>query len=140
ANQATARKPLGTLRVNIILVGVIFLLVGAFVLVFVVLRFVRPIEDLESGIQEIIAGNKDYTWEQQDGHDLQSSLAQGLNLMSAFLQGKPMPDEDQTGKGWGDLMGGGDAGQSSDKPSQVQGVDLSALSAPPPSDDDEDKD
>jgi hypothetical protein len=138
ANLEHARKPLGALRVNILLVGAIFLLVGAFALVFVVLRFVRPIENLETGLQEVIAGNKDYVWEQESGHELQTSLAQGLNLMSAFLQGKPMPDEDQAGKGWGDLMGGAPDASQSTGPSEVQGVDLSALSAPPPkSDEDE---
>lgn len=141
ANLEHVRTPLGTLRVNVILIGAIFLIVGAFAIVFMVVRFVRPIEDLEDGIQEVIAGNKDYVWEQQTGHELQTSLAQGMNLMSAYLQGKPMPDEDQAGQGWGDLMGGaGDSGSQPAQPSSVQGVDLASLSAPPPSDDDEDED
>jgi hypothetical protein len=138
ANVEHASKPLNTLRVNLILVGVIFLILGAFALVFIVLRFVRPIEELETGMQEIIAGNKDYVWEPQSG--LQASLAQSLNLMSAFLQGKPMPDDDQTGQGWGDLMGAGDSGEHEAKPAQVQGVDLAALSAPPPKEDNESED
>lgn len=136
SNLTEAASPLKALRVNILLVSVAVLLFGAFALVFLVVRFVKPIERLEDGMQEVIAGNKDYVWPGESGHELQSGLAQSLNLMSAYLQGKPMPDDDATGKGWGDLMGGGDPKPQG--PGQVQGVDLASLSAPPPKADGED--
>jgi len=137
ANVAQATAPLKALRVNILLVGVLFLLVGAALIFFLVVRYMKPIEDLETGMQEVIAGNTDYHWLPNRSHDLQESLANNLNLLSAYLQGKPMPDDDQAGSSWGDLMpGGGDP--EPQRPGQVQGIDLGALSAPPPSQEPED--
>ena len=133
-NLADAQTPIGALRMDVLLVGVLFLLIGASLLVAIIHRYIKPVEDLEDGIQEVIAGNKDYVWAQLKGNDLQSALAQQLNLMSAFLQGKPMPDDDQAGQGWGDLISGG-ADTSNEGPGQVQGVDLAGLmGARPPSD------
>lgn len=132
ASVSEAKAPLGALRVNVLLVGVLVLLAGAALIFILVVRYMKPIEDLETGIQEVIAGNKDYHWQPVRGHDVQESLANNLNLLSAYLQGKPMPDDDQAGGSWGDLMP--PTGQVEPaKPGKVQGVDLSALSAPPPS-------
>ena len=125
-----AHAPVGKITVNVVIVGVLFLILGAFLIFFMVVRYIRPVEDLEDGIQEIIAGNKDHNFVPKAGHELQAGLAQQLNLMSAFLQGKPMPDEDEAGGGWGDLMGGGGGGEQG--PGKMQGVDLAKLSAPPP--------
>ncbi len=128
--------PLRSLRVNLAIVGVLILLAGLMVLFFILVRYMKPIEELETGMQEVIAGNKDYHFEALDGHDLQTGLANNLNLMSAYLQGKPMPDDEQTGGGWGDMMPGANQ-TANQKPGKVQGVDLSALSAPPPKKDGE---
>lgn len=126
ANLAVAKAPVASLRVDIALVALVLLVLGLVLLVVLIHRYLKPVEDLEDGVQEVIAGNRDYVWSPLPGHDLQSSLAQQLNLMSAFLQGKPMPDDDGTGQGWGDLMPGGGAAPPQGA-GQVQGVDLAGL-------------
>jgi hypothetical protein len=99
--------------------------------------FLKPVGDVEAGVQEIIAGNKDYTFQAPNWHKTASSLAQQLNLMSAFLQGKPMPDDDGVaGSNWGDFGGGGGgAKQAPQGGSQVQGVSMQDLMGRKPSDD-----
>lgn len=136
ANLMEAEAPAKSLRVDIILVGIVLLLIGIVLIVVLIHRYITPVEDLEDGVQEVIAGNKDYVWTEIAGHELQSALAQQLNLMSAFLQGKPMPDDDNTGASWGDLMpGGGDAPPQ--QPGQVSGVDLQGLMGAKKNDGDE---
>ena len=81
----------------------------------------RPIAKLEDGVTEILAGNKDFEFDVDDD-SVFASLAQGLNLMSAYLQGKPMPDDAEDLGGWGELIG--DNGQSSEGPSEVHGVPM----------------
>lgn len=135
ANLNEAQAPVKSLRFDIIFIGLAFLLLGVVLMVVLIHRYLKPVEDLEDGVQEVIAGNKDYVWAQKSGHDLQSSLAQQLNLMSAFLQGKPMPDDESTGASWGDLMpGGGDTEPQG--PGQVSGVDLQGLMGARKNDDD----
>ena len=125
-----ANEPLRALRVDILLLGLVVFFVGGVLIFFLTVRYMKPIEDLETGMQEVIAGNPSYEWQPDPSHSLQNGLATHLNLMSAYLQGKPMPDDDVATGGWGDLMGADAAKKSG--PSKVQGVDLSALSAPPP--------
>lgn len=126
----------GQLRVNILLIGGIFLVLGAILLLVIVMAYVRRLEEVESGIQEVIAGNKDYEWESVKGHPFQSSLAQSLNLMSAFLQGKPMPDDDGSGGSWSaDSME--DLSKAPEKKPKMAGVDLSSLQSSSKKDDGE---
>lgn len=137
ASVTAAKAPMGALQVDIVLIGIILLLIGLVLIVVLIHRYIKPVENLEDGIQEVIAGNREYVWTQLTGHELQAGLAQQLNLMSAFLQGKPMPDDDSAGQGWGDLMKGGE--QKPEGPGEVKGVDLAGLmGASKPKSDNED--
>ncbi len=136
ASITAAKAPMNSLRVDVLLTGVLFILFGVVLLVILIHRYIKPVEDLEDGVQEVIAGNRDYVWKTVSGHELQAGLAQQLNLMSAFLQGKPMPDDDSSGQGWGELMPGQDTKPQA--PGQVQGVDLAGLMGARPKGDDGD--
>lgn len=124
---AAATSAVAMIRSDVLLIGGVMLLLGVLLLVLLVHRFIGPIEALEDGVQEVIAGRKDFVWQPQSGHDVQSSLAQQLNMLSAFLQGKPMPDDEQSPSGWGDLIPGASGEQKQEGPSKVQGVDLAGL-------------
>ncbi|MEZ4462360.1 MAG: hypothetical protein R3E66_22075 [bacterium] len=68
-------------------------------------------------------------WQPISGHALQTSLAQSLNLMSAFLQGKPMPDDDSQ-----ELLGADmdELSTNGGEAPRIQGVALPLMQAPPP--------
>lgn len=121
ADQAVA--PLVQARNNIALASVVLLLVGLGFFVFFFHTFLAPFGRLEEGIQEVISGDKDYVFDAEDDHSVAQNLAHHLNLLSAFLQGKPMPDEEQSLGGWGGLAGSSDK-PSSSKPSAVAGVPM----------------
>lgn len=125
--QATA--PINAPGSTTLLVTILLAILGAGVLYVFLYLYLKEFEKLEQTIQEIIAGNKDATFSAGSGNELAVGLAQQLNLMSAFLQGKPMPDDEDgpsAGGTWGGEMGGGHKA--------VQGVNLAALSGKKPSD------
>lgn len=137
-NLETFKKPLKAPGQNTLLAGALVLLIGLIGIMVFVQLFTKPLTDLEQGIQEIIAGNKDYAF-QGKGHKVAQSLAHQLNLLSAFLQGKPMPDDEDGGSGgWGDISGRpqGGAPQGGAAP-RVQGVSMSDLMKPATPKDDE---
>jgi hypothetical protein len=123
--------PFESMYIDTILIAGAVLLLGILALLFILQRFLSAFDRIDQGIQEIIAGNKDYEFEIPPSNDYAAGLAHSLNIMSAFLQGKPMPDSDDLGdSGWSDLMGGGGGGgggkNDGDKP-EVQGVSMSDL-------------
>ena len=108
---------------------VLALLVGVVGVLAAFQVFLKPIADVEHGVQVVIAGNRDHDFTAPKWHKTAQSLAQQLNLLSAFLQGKPMPDDDNvSGSNWGDFGGGG-GGKPAPKAggSQVQGVSMQDL-------------
>jgi hypothetical protein len=136
ANLSLAQKPLRDPGTYTILAAVMLALLGSIVLLLFIQLFLKPIEQIESGIQEVIAGNKDYQFSYQGSNKTAGGLAHALNLMTAYLQGKPMPDDDNAGgNNWGDLgPGGGGGGGQKSGPSQVQGVSMADLMGKKPSD------
>jgi hypothetical protein len=130
--QATA--PLANPGSTTLLITLIIALIGAALSYVFLHLYLREFEKLEQTIQEIIAGNKDAVFSAGASNELATGLAQQLNLMSAYLQGKPMPDDDEGGPGaaggtWGGEVGGGHKA--------VQGVNLGALMNKKPSDNNE---
>jgi hypothetical protein len=126
SNVDEARAPVASSLTNIVFLGGGLLLLGVILMLFFIHKFLRPGEEIEQGIGEVLAGNKDYTFELREDHPVFSSLAQGLNLMSAFLQGKPMPDDVEEMEGWGELISDGGA-PSSGGASKVQGVAMPGM-------------
>ncbi len=90
------------------LLGALLTVLCIVAILFAIKQFVEPIEEISRGVQEVIAGNKEYMWPVDDASHL-ADLSHSLNIMSARLQGKRDPDaeENEGGEGWGG--GGGDA-------------------------------
>ncbi len=120
-------RPIESLSTIIIILGVVLIVIGISLLFFFLISFLKPLEELESGIHQVIAGNRDYVWEQKKGHALQSGFAQALNVMNAFLQGKPMPDDENPSGGWGDMPKGKSGGPAP----KVQGVAIPGMAPRP---------
>jgi hypothetical protein len=113
------------------------LAMGIILLIFFVFQFIRPAAKIEEGITEILAGNKDYEFDVDQGNPVFSSIAQGLNLMSAYLQGKPMPDDVDDLGGWGELVGDVDTGGGGGGDKEVHGVQMPGMGGGKSSSDDE---
>lgn len=111
-----------TLRVGfgVLAVGMIFLLLSLHL-------YTRRFAQIEQGVQEIISGNRDYQFTNEGYHDDAASLAHYLNVMSAALQGKPMPDDDDAPGDWSEMSG------SSGAQPQIKGVPLMMGGASKPS-------
>jgi methyl-accepting chemotaxis protein len=84
--------------------AVVAIIVGLLLLAFALRGFMAPIEDVSRGVQEVIAGNREYIWPVDEKSYL-SDLSHSLNVMSARLQGKVDPDADEASESWS----GGDA-------------------------------
>lgn len=78
---------------RVILLGLLGLLAVVFAAAMTARRFVRPLDEVEVGVAEIINGNIDYTFTPV-GPDFEG-LSNGLNVMLARLLGRDDPDEDQ---------------------------------------------
>jgi hypothetical protein len=76
------------------LFAIVVFILGVVSILFVFKQFVAPIEEISRGVQEVIAGNKDYMWPVDDASHL-ADLSHSLNIMAARLQGKRDPDADE---------------------------------------------
>jgi hypothetical protein len=129
ADTDLALAPLQQLTTSLVLVFLLFGVLGGGLLFILILRWVQPVEQIENGIQEVLAGNRDFVWTPLPNHAIQTSLAQSLNLMSAFLQGKASPDDEDQGS-WGLEMN--DMSEVHQGPTKIQGVALPMMQAAPP--------
>lgn len=130
ANMTKARGPLNDVLEKFDIVAVGSILLGVVLMLFFYQRFIRPVGELEETIGEILSGNKDAEFVISRDDPIFSSLAQGLNLVSAYLQGKPMPDDEAELEGWGDLVGGSDEpedGGGGGGAPDVQGVQMPGM-------------
>jgi len=60
---------------------------------------------IDQGVHEIIAGDSDYVFTFDPEKDsVANSMAQSLNVMMALLQGKPLPEEENTENPWADSL------------------------------------
>lgn len=124
---APTLKPLQSPGRTTLAVAVIMLLLGVIGLMAIIQMFLKPIADIEEGVLKVIAGNKEYEFVPTKGHPIATGLAQQLNNMSAFLQGKRLPDEEDQGGSWGDMGGGGGGSQGGGPAPRVQGVSMADL-------------
>jgi len=101
-------KSVQTLRVVYFGVAVAFFLLAVLGVIFIARTFIAPIEEISRGVQEVIAGNRDYSWPVDESNHL-ADLSHALNIMSARLQGKRDPDADEVedGGAWTGMGGGG---------------------------------
>jgi hypothetical protein len=134
-NLEFATAPLKNPGNTTLFAAIIIALLGAVLLYVFLHLYLAEFEKIEQTIQEIIAGNKDAVFSTTSSNDLAAGFGQQLNLMSAFLQGKPMPDDDENVGGWGDVGAQKPAGGA-----QVQGVNLANLMGKKPEADKPDTD
>lgn len=135
-SRDAAIAPVESARSQILVVsaGVVALGVTLFFVLFHL--FLKPFSRLEEGVQEILSGDKDYVFEPDEKNEVAENLARHLNLLSAFLQGKPMPDEEVSLGGWDAFDPDGET--ESSKPSSVAGVPMGLGSRSADSSDDGD--
>lgn len=122
-NYAHSVSPITAGQRNLIFLVAILLLVGLITFFAFHYTYEKSFQKLEDGVQVIISGEKDYIFEPIPTNPVADGLAQHLNLLSAYLQGKPMPDDDPSSSGWGDLGGAPGTSEEESKPA-VSGVPL----------------
>ena len=88
-------------------IATVLALISIFIVIVAVRMFLKPADEISRGVQEVIAGNKNFMWPVEKKSYF-SDLAHSLNIMSARLQGKPDPDsEDAAGaREWQGMVGG----------------------------------
>jgi hypothetical protein len=95
SSLTAARAPFSGLQMWIVLLGLVSLLAAIGAAVLTSLRFIKPLDHIETGVAEVINGNRDYQFE-SESPDFEG-LANGLNVMMARLLGRPDPTDDDTG-------------------------------------------
>jgi len=129
ANMAEARAPVLAALKKIRITAAIAVVLGVVLLLFFYQRFIEPVGEIEETIGEILSGNEEAEFVLSNEGTIFDSLAQGLNLVSAYLRGEPMPDEEGELEGWGDLVGPDDAGGGGEDGGSpdVQGVQMPGM-------------
>jgi hypothetical protein len=114
----TARAGIGSIEFLVVVLGLVGLLVAVGAAVLTAMRFLQPLDSIETGVAEVINGNRDYSFD-TPSKDFEG-LANALNVMLARLLGRPDPSDDDLG---------GDAGEGS---GQRWGGELSVVDATGP--------
>lgn len=97
SSLTTARASLGGIEFLVVALGFIAMLVAVGAAVATAMRFLQPLDRIESGVAEVINGNRDYSFD-TPSKDFEG-LANGLNVMLARLLGRPDPSDDELGGG-----------------------------------------
>ncbi len=97
ASPSAVKAPFSGLQAYVILLGVVALLAAVGAAVLTALRFVNPLDKIETGVAEVINGNRDYSFE-SPSQDFEG-LANGLNVMIARLTGRPDPSDELAASG-----------------------------------------
>ncbi len=91
-SNAAEMERVSGVGIKIIGFGILAILVALAAAVMTALRFIKPLDQIELGVAEIINGNIDYTFKPV-GPDFEG-LSNGLNVMMARLLGRDEPSED----------------------------------------------
>ncbi|RVU48225.1 hypothetical protein EA187_01955 [Lujinxingia sediminis] len=118
SNMKTTLAPVEHAKALTLRVGFGVLVVGAIFLLLSLHLYTRRFAQIEQGVQEVLSGNREYHFPHEGYHDDAASLAHYLNVMSAFLQGKPMPDDEDSPGDWSEMNGASGANP------QITGVPL----------------
>jgi hypothetical protein len=95
ASLTAARANLGGVEFLVIVLGIVGMLVAVGATVLTATRFLQPLDRIETGVAEVINGNRDYSFD-SPSKDFEG-LANGLNVMLARLLGRPDPSDDDLG-------------------------------------------
>lgn len=78
----------------LIVTGALSFVISLIVLQIFITQFMKPLEEIETGIHRIISGDKEYYFPFDYREGIAKSLAETMNLMVAVLLGKPLPEEE----------------------------------------------
>jgi hypothetical protein len=95
SSLTVARAGIGSAEFLVFVLGLVGLFVAIGAVVLTAIRFLEPLDKIESGVSEVINGNRDYAWD-APSKDFEG-LANGLNVMLARLLGRPDPSDDELG-------------------------------------------
>jgi hypothetical protein len=114
ASLTAARAGLSGIEFLVIVLGILGMVIAVGAVVLTAIRFLTPLDRVESGVAEVINGNRDYSFD-SPSKDFEG-LANGLNVMLARLLGRPDPSDDElgqsddgTGARWGGELSVADA-------------------------------
>jgi hypothetical protein len=132
ADLGAALAPVRRGSVVLPAVGIALLLLGGLGIMLLVRGFMAPVVTIDQGLQQVIAGNRDYVWDTNSPNSFTNEMARSLNVMSAFLQGKPLPDEEEpkNDSEWAALLEFADVGMSGGR-SAVAGIPPSEFQRSP---------
>src|SRR5262249_4244772 len=87
-----AHGGIGSIEYLIVVLGLLAMLVAIGAVVLTAMRFLQPLDHIETGVGEVINGNRDYSFD-TPSKDFEG-LANALNVMQARLLGRPDPRGD----------------------------------------------
>ncbi|MFT4703437.1 MAG: hypothetical protein ACI81R_001128 [Bradymonadia bacterium] len=121
SSMSRATLPVDSNTVLLPALGLLLGVLGILAMLVVVRQYDQPMGEISRGIQEVIAGNRDYMWEVDEKSHM-GEFAHSLNIMSARLQGKKDPDSDDTAgtEDWAAMAGGRPA--AAKKPAGIGGL------------------
>jgi hypothetical protein len=100
AKRADVGKAFSMLQVYMIIFGSLIFVFGIVLIWLLVRTISRPFEQIDTGIHNVINGNRDFVFEFEYKNELASSMAQSLNMMLAVLTGKPVTEEEAVAAAW----------------------------------------
>ncbi|MGM0578266.1 MAG: hypothetical protein ACQEXJ_21260 [Myxococcota bacterium] len=86
--------PIDTIESYIWLYGALMFLIGMGLFTWVIRTYTKPLVEIDSGIHEIITGNRDYEFRSDYRDQLWSSMAQSLNRMVGILLGRKIEEDE----------------------------------------------
>jgi hypothetical protein len=130
SSLTAAGSSLASVTFLVLVLGLVGLLVAVGAAVLTAMRFLQPLDHLESGVAEVINGNRDYSFD-TPSKDFEG-LANGLNVMLARLLGRPDPsDDDLGGDGEGQQRWGGELSVDATATGPQTSPELAALAEEP---------
>jgi len=121
-----------TMKVILLVSGIIVFILGMLVIQILVRSFNRPFEEIDAGIHEIIGGNFDYQFPFAFREELPRSMAQSLSIMKAVLLGLPLPEDQERDDSWAENLrveGGGAERPAPTRPAPAAGPAASTPAA-----------
>jgi hypothetical protein len=90
-----AHAGIASIEYLMVVLGLVGMLVALGAVVLTAMRFLQPLDHIETGVSEVINGNREYSFD-TTSKDFEG-LANALNVMQARLLGRPDPSDDELG-------------------------------------------
>jgi hypothetical protein len=99
-SRKDALEMVNTFQTLIPWLGVLFFLLGTMLTMLAIRSHLNALEQVDSGIHEVISGNSNYEFNFDYNDTSLSSMAQSLNLMVAVLVGRDVEERDDGESDW----------------------------------------